>query len=109
MACVACIEWRGLSGDADQRPVFTMASRAQSRLHGRVESAMRADAQVRRQGPELCQAFLAHALAIAERTRSDIDSWKHNDAREHMLLERGEAYARWTTPGCAEPTHTQCS
>jgi hypothetical protein len=57
--------------------------------------------------PELCEAFLARALAIAERMRIEVDSWKHNGPREQMLLERGEAYAHWIKTGALDRDQLQ--
>jgi hypothetical protein len=52
--------------------------------------------------PELCEAFLDRAIAIAERMRSDIEAWKYRDPREQMRLDRAEAYARWIKTGALD-------
>jgi hypothetical protein len=52
--------------------------------------------------PELCEQFLDRALAIAERMRIEIDSWKHSGPDEQMRLERAEAYARWIRTGALD-------
>jgi hypothetical protein len=52
--------------------------------------------------PELCEAFLERATAIAEMALGEVDAWKHRDPRELMLLERAEAYARWIKTGALD-------
>ena len=78
------------------RPEISHASMVESNL----EFALTLKYVDKDPGP--CEALLDRALAIAERMRMEIDSWKHNGPREQMRLERAEAYARWIKTGALE-------
>jgi hypothetical protein len=52
--------------------------------------------------PELCEAFLDRAIAVAERMRSEIEAWKRAGPSEQMRLDRAEAYARWVKTGALD-------
>jgi hypothetical protein len=81
---------------AQWRPGFSHAPMVDSDLeHALILKYVQKD-------PELCEAFLDRALAIAERMRSEIEAWKHDGPLEQMRLDRGEAYARWIKTGALD-------
>ncbi len=90
-------QWRAWHAAGDYAALLTHDPFLRWRPESGYASAVESDLEMAltlkcvNKDPELCEEFLDRALAIAERMRLEIDSWKHNGPGEQMRLERAEA------------------